>query len=163
MLSAKFWGETWVHREKHSTLIFKTKITSLFRISSEVILCRFSSSDTRTLISLLSISINNKQAFMILNLPSCFRGTESPSCFRGIESPILFLSCVNKRNFFSKFVIPSDFLEGFPETIQMFPEIFLNTKQFHKQQATHKKIQKPTKDINMPKQNKTTSKKSFKI
>ena len=38
------------------------------------------------------------------------------------------------------------FLESFPETAEILPE-----------------IQEPTKYINMPKQNKTTSKKSFKI
>ena len=61
--------------------------------------------------------------------------------------------------------ILSDFLEGFPETTQMLPELFLNTRQFHKhkQQETQKKIQEPTKDTNMPKQNKTPTKKVSKF
>ena len=41
----------------------------------------------------------------------------------------------------------------------MLPEIIINTRQFHKQQKTHKQIQDPIKNINIPNQNKTPSKK----
>ncbi|WZZ77675.1 hypothetical protein YC2023_098247 [Brassica napus] len=69
-------------------------------------------------------------------------------------------------------LLPSDFLEGFPETTQILPENLKNTTQFHKhkQQEIKNVIRKftslpkiSTRDINMHKQNKTSNKKKFKF